>query len=229
MKKLLSIFLTLLTLTSFGTESLQEGAYIGKLNNVDKVTLILQAVPGRESSFFGLLMKDEITEGKAQISIYLIDVSKAQTYTMIPLEVTHDGEIGIKNDHPSLVLQIVVDKMKITSAQSSNKRGFNGHMTFSLKRPSRKWEWTTVVEGDYGDALSISRFDPIEAEATAVFATQSLNGHFIVREKFPLMYTVHANVISNSGAEAKQIPRAIGVFLTRRAFGRKFFFFSHQS
>lgn len=37
---------------------LKEGAYLGAHNGEDKVNLLLKPAPGREGSFFAVLMKD---------------------------------------------------------------------------------------------------------------------------------------------------------------------------
>lgn len=223
MKKFM-LLIMLLGMSLSAWASLGEGTFIGTHNDSGEVTLILEEVPGREGSFFGLINK-----GDDKMAIYLIDTLKSQTYTMTPLEVTSDGEIGIKNDDPSLVLQLIGDEMKITSSNSSNTRGFTGFLTFPTKKESGKkvWRWVNVIEGDYGDgwssdstSLSLSSFDSVEGEAMAIFTTDKISGNFVIREKFPKMYTVNSNSVTSTGIQVKQAPKAIGIFLhSKTIFG----------
>lgn len=204
---------------------LKEGGYLGAHNGDDKVNLLLKSAPGREGSFFAVLMKDA-----KKISLYLVDEINANSYAMTPLEVTKDGEIGVVNDDPSLVISSAknnkgVDVFKIMSANSSNNNGFTGFFEFAGK--ASKVTWLNIEGGEYkseesGNALQISQVDPKEREATAVFLTKEINGTFTLREKFPSMYLINQNSVLATGTKKNQIPSAIGVFLEKKGgFGSK--------
>lgn len=204
---------------------LKEGGYLGKQNSEEKVNLLLKSAPGREGSFFAVLMKDA-----KKISLYLVDEINANSYSMTPLEVTKDGEIGVVNDDPSLVISSAKgekgqDVFKIMSANSSNNAGFTGFFEFEGK--VSKINWLQIDDGQYktddaGNALQISQVDPKEREATAVFLTKEINGTFTLREKFPAMYLINQNSVLATGTKKNQIPSAIGIFLKKKgAFGSK--------
>ncbi len=204
---------------------LKEGGYLGKQNGEEKVNLLLKPAPGREGSYFAVLMKDA-----KKISLYLVDEINANSYSMTPLEVTKDGEIGVVNDDPSLVVSSArgengQDVFKIMSANSSNNAGFTGFFEFEGK--SSKTKWLQIDDGQYktdeaANALQISQIDSSEREATAVFLTAEINGTFTLREKFPAMYLINQNSVLATGTKKNQIPSAIGIFLEKRgAFGSK--------
>lgn len=200
---------------------LKEGGFLGKHNGADKVNLLLKPAPGREGSFFAVLMKDS-----KKISLYLVDEINSSSYAMTPLEVTSDGEIGIVNDDPSLVISSAKgskgqDVFKIMSANSSNNSGFTGFFEFGGK--SSQVKWLSINDGqfkteDVSNALQISQIDQAEKEATAVFLTKAINGTFTLREKFPAMYLINQNSVLATGAQKNQIPSAIGIFLEKKGF-----------
>ncbi len=211
MKKQIGLFLALLILSSVGAADLKEGAFTGKFSDSKEITMVLKEVPGRKGSFFGLFIKDK------KVGIYLLDSLQEATYTMTPLQAIGDGEIGIQNDDPSLVLQIISNEIKITSSQSGNQIGFKEYMIFSLKKYSDKWQWSTAVEGHYGKALSIGRFNALESESLAVFTSTKLNGSFALKEKLSKIYTLNPD--TRLGAQETKGPRAIGVFLKEKSRG----------
>lgn len=204
---------------------LAAGGYLGSHNGEDKVNLLLKPAPGREGSFFAVLMKDA-----KKISLYLVDEINSNSYSMTPLEVTRDGEIGVINDDPSLVISSAkINKgqniFKIMSANSSNSTGFTGFFAFEGK--ASKVTWLSVDDGQYKtddapNSLQISQIDQKEKEATAVFLTKELSGTFTMREKFPAMYLINQNSVLATGTKKNQIPSAIAVFLEKRGlFGGK--------
>ena len=225
--KTMTIFLglTIFCGQAFGAAFLKEGSYLGSHNGQDKVNLLVKPAQGREGSFFAVLMKDE-----KKISLYLVDEINSNSYAMTPLEVTRDGEIGVVNDDPSLVISAAknnkgADIFKIMSANSSNNNGFTGFFEFAGK--ASKVTWLEIEGGEYktsesSNALQISQVDQKEREATAVFLTREINGTFTLREKFPSMYLINQNSVLSTGTKKSQIPKAIGVFLEKRGgFGGK--------
>lgn len=216
---------TVLSSNTFAAGFLKDGTYLGSHNGEDKVNLLIKPAPGRDGSFFAVLMKDA-----KKISLYLVDEINSNSYSMTPLEVTRDGEIGVVNDDPSLVISSAknnkgADVFKIMSANSSNNAGFTGFFEFAGK-PS-KIAWLEIDGGEYktdevANALQISQVDPKEREATAVFLTKDINGTFTLREKFPSMYLINQNSVLATGTKKNQIPSAIAVFLEKKgSFGSK--------
>lgn len=202
---------------------LHEGSYEGLQNGKDEALLLLKAAPGRQGSLLGLLIKDE-----KRVSLYLIDEINQNSYAMTPLEVTQDGELGMVNDDPSLVITSSKDKngkdlFKIMSANSSNQAGFGGYLEFNGKSSSTTW--LDFAEGTYSNndnknALTISAIDTYEREATAVFLTRQLSGTFTVREKFPSMYLLNKNSVLATGVNKDQTPSAILIFIKTKNFFR---------
>lgn len=214
----IALAFTLMSTSAFSAGFLKSGSYLGSHNGEEKVNLLVKAAPGREGSFFAILMKDA-----KKMSLYLVDEINSNSYSMTPLEVTSDGEIGVVNDDPSLVISSAknnkgVDVFKIMSANSSNNVGFTGYFEFSGK--TSKMAWLAIDGGEYktseaSNALQISQVDQKEREATAVFLTKEINGTFTLREKFPSMYLINQNSVLATGTKKNQIPSAIGVFLQR--------------
>ncbi len=218
-KMSLVLAFTLLSSNAFAAGFLKAGGYLGSHNGEEKVNLLVKPAPGRDGSFFAVLMKDE-----KKISLYLVDEINSNSYAMTPLEVTKDGEIGVINDDPSLVISSAKnDKnqsvFKIMSANSTNNVGFTGFFEFAGK--ASKVTWLDIDDGLYEtseakNALQISEVDSKEREATAVFLTKELSGTFSLREKFPSMYLINQNSVLATGVKKSQIPSAIGVFLEKQ-------------
>jgi hypothetical protein len=224
-KLAITLAFTLLSTSAFSAGFLKAGSYLGSHNGDEKVNLLLKPAPGREGSYFAVLMKTE-----QKISLYMVDEINSNSYSMTPLEVTKDGEIGVVNDDPSLVIASAKnnkgqDVFKIMSANSTNNVGFTGFFEFAGK--SSKFSWLEIDGGEYktseaSNALQISLVDPKEREATAVFLTKEISGTFTLREKFPSMYLINQNSVLATGTKKNQIPSAIGVFLEKTGgFGGK--------
>lgn len=199
---------------------LSEGGYSGKQNDSEKVDLLLKKANGREGSFFAVLLKRD----NSKVSLYMVDKLNDQSYTMTPLEVTADGEIGIVNDDPSLVISSTLKEnnkaaFRISSANSANNQGFNGFLEFSGKASKTSWLNANVGEYDTENvekALQISQFDPNEREAAAVFLTKDISGNFTIREKFPSMHLLNQNRVLSTGTQKNQNPNSIGIFIERK-------------
>jgi hypothetical protein len=216
--------LSLMSMNSFAG-LLREGGFEGTSSSKGCVNILLKKAPGREGSFFAVLMKNE-----KKISLYMVDEINASSYSMTPLEVTTDGEIGVINDNPSLVISSAknskgADIFKIMSSNSGNDVGFTGYMEFDGKKSD--FNWVQMDSGEFkkdtfSNDLQISQVDITEREATAVFLTKTINGTFTLREKFPGMYLINQNSVLATGVKKSQIPRAIGIFLESKGiFGGK--------
>ncbi len=207
--------------------SLQEGTYKGShYDSLKKgkaaVYLMLKPVSGREGSFLAVLMKSK--KRKKQVSFYVMDLASKFSYSLTPLDVTTDGQIGIINDDPSLVLSMSTGEknkysIKITSSNSGNTKGFSGYMVFEER--SDNYQWIANGAGNYNyagrkNALQISSWDILEGEADAIFTTASLNGSFKISESFPQMYLINANKVLATGSKVDSIPRKIGFFIKEK-------------
>lgn len=215
LKKLTFVSMLALSLSSFAG-GLKEGSFLGYQNGSNKVHLLLQNAPGRDGSFLALLMKTE-----KQMSLYLVDEINSNSYSMTPLEVTKDGEIGIVNDDPSLIISMANNSngeivFKIMSANSTNKIGFNGYLEFNGKKS--RYSWKPLIGGEYeidgnSRALQISNLDEYEREATSVFMTRSYSGNFKIKEKFPKMFLINQESTFATGTKTNATPSGIGVFI----------------
>lgn len=220
MRHLFFTFLITLS-TNLFAGFLSEGGLKGTHNEKEEVNLLLKKVEGREGSFVGVLIKDT-----KRVSLYMIDEISNSSYSMTPLEVTKDGEIGMINDDPTLVLSTTENKrgqkiVRIMSANSSNNAGFSGYFDFDDKKS--KYSWQSVQSGLFQtdkekSALTISGVDPVERDATALFMTKNLSGTFTIREKFPAMFLINKNSVLATGVNKAKAPSAIMIFLNRKGF-----------
>ena len=168
MKSLL-IFAVSLTCLNAQAKFLKEGSYLGTYMGEEKVHFMTRHAQNRDGSFFAVLTKDE-----KKLSLYLVDLTSDNSYIMTPLEITQNGEIGIKNDDPSLRIVENSNGFSIMSANSSNTKGFLGNLIFKDK--SSPIKWIDVKSGEYAlgkndKALSISQFDLEDRSANAIFLT----------------------------------------------------------
>ena len=229
MKKLFLCWILVHNALSFGIESLSPGSYEGKSAKGD-IQIFLKVAPGRAGSFFAVLVRGQDS------FIYVVDSVDSSTYAMTPLEVTHDGHIGIVNDDPSLVVQAFPGKkdstlFRITSANSTNKIGYEGNIEFS-SNDKKEEEWAKLDAGVFSTSKSktkkstttnnlsgnmqISEIDLAENEATVSFSTSTLNGTFRLREKFPGMYALNAQSMLATGQNLSSFPTAIGIFIEEK-------------
>lgn len=230
-KMLIFLSLSILSTNAFAG-FLKTGGYLGSKDGRDEANLLLKSAPGREGSFFAVLSSTSTNSKSVKslsISLYLVDEINSTSYSMTPLEVTKDGEIGVVNDDPSLVISSArnnqgKDVFKIMSANSSNKAGFTGFFEFG--GAASKISWLSIDDGQYqtakdANAVQISQIDKKEREATAVFLTSELSGTFTLREKFPSMYLINQNSVLATGVKKNQIPSAIGIFLQKSTWSGK--------
>lgn len=218
--KTLLVFTCLLAQNAFGN-FLKEGSHLGTQNGEECIHLLLKSAPGRAGSFFGMLINND-----DKISLYLIDVINQTSYAMTPLEITQDGQIGIVNDDPSLVISSSQNSkgeqiFRITNANSSNQAGHNGFFEFEGKQS--EVSWTEIKSGEYknsekSNALQISQIDVNEKEAQASFLSTDMSGNYVIREKFPQMYLINKNTVLSTGASVSDRPTAIAVFIKKKAF-----------
>lgn len=227
-KMLIFLSLSILSTNAFAG-FLKAGGYLGSKDGKDEANLLLKSAPGREGSFFAVLSSTIANPKSVKVSLYLVDEINSTSYSMTPLEVTKDGEIGVVNDDPSLVISSArnnqgKDVFKIMSANSSNKAGFTGFFEFG--GAASKISWLSIDDGQYqtskdANAVQISQIDKKEREATAVFLTSDLSGTFTLREKFPSMYLINQNSVLATGVKKNQIPSAIGIFLQKSTWSGK--------
>lgn len=195
---------------------LVEGSFKGVHNGKHEVHMMTKAVPGREGSYFALLVKPN-----QRMSLYLIDQEQFNSYVMTPLEVTTDGIIGIRNEDPSLALKIIRNKhgqnvLEVTSANSGNNSGVNGNFIFYGEGSSCQWQ--EYQSGEYAlrsgnEVIRLSGIDPQERKGDATFYTSgSTGGHNIVLENQKAMFLFHPVRYMATGREQAKYPRSVGIF-----------------
>ena len=199
-------------------DGLTAGSYLGKDQQNAWVHLLLRDMPQTQGSFFALLVRQT---PNYKMSLYRVDKLLLGTFVMTPLIVT-DGEIGILNDNPSLVLTISKDDwgnhiFKLKSSKSGNTVGFQGPLIFNGE-VSRS-EWVDVDEGNYHQniqrkyTLDISNFDHQEKQATVdITNNESQSGNYLMEEIVTGMYLLKQNAFLNTGMHTQKNPSSIGVF-----------------
>lgn len=198
---------------------LQEGAYRGFTNDNEKMDLLVQPMGGREGSYLALLLKN----GRyfTDANLYVIDPYQGSRFVMTPVVVTEDGEIGMRNNNPSLVLDVVSSEggrasFMIRSAGSSNPNGFQGTVDFTHRKKSNI-QWLPYREGTYQifrvrNAATLYVLPEGERQTNASINLDG-GGDFLIREKLPRIFVLHRNSIVASGERLAEAPSAIGVFL----------------
>lgn len=230
MKKLLVVFLHLVALSSYGWD-FSEGAYEAKIDSKNDAFLMLKKISGRSGSFMATLMqahKDDITG----IAIYVMDEMKGGSYSLTPISLVDNGELGLDDDNPSLVVikDRDVNKFKVTSSQSGNVLGFSGSVSFEEGRTAR-YEWHLSRGGDYNfsgkeeDASVVSvAVSTNDIENDAVFSSEYINGIFKIRQKLDYVYALNSNKLMSTGYERETVPALMAIFVQenrKKGFSKK--------
>jgi hypothetical protein len=200
-------------------EALEEGNYLGVDNTNAYVHLMLREMRGTKGSFFALLVRSGQNNNK--MSLYRVDKLQLGTYVLTPLVVTPDGEIGILNDNPSLVLTVSKNNwgraiFQVMNSKSNNHLGFQGPLTFD-GRVSRS-DWVNVQEGNYRQgnsrqySVNISNFDPVERNTSVVFTNNNDQGIFLLEEIISGMYLLKENAFLKTGMQTRKNPSSIAIF-----------------
>lgn len=204
------------------TAAIPTGSYQGLSDQGAKTHLLVKPLVGRVGSYFGLLIWSN-GAGRA----YVIDpITVGSSYAMTPLQITADGETGIVDENPSLVLNLDGSRINgwpgftISDAKSGNQVGFQGSSVFKAGDLS-SYIWTEITRGSYqgikrnsNENITLSSMDA-NHQATAFFTgdRRELNGNFFVREKAPGVFTLHENTVTSTGPEMKEMPSKIMVFV----------------
>lgn len=225
--------LSAMTAVAYGSEldslPMEAGSYLGKANKQYKVGLMVRPIPGRESSFMAVLYKED-KEAKA----YMVDpLIVGVSYSMTPLEVTEDGELGHTNDQPSLVLSIRGDSKKddpkftISNSLGGNVQGFQGSIEFNGRDFGMQWE-ENILSGRY--RLNARKFknaatigiasheygDPSQMAIMEFTIANRKANTTEVREKAPGLYLVRDIRVTNEGMTVSSMPYRIGFFTDPR-------------
>lgn len=206
------------------TQLIPTGSYEGQSDRGDATHLLIKPLAGRSESYLGLLI------GRVQGRVYVIDpITVGSSYAMTPLQITEDGETGVVDENPSLVLNLdgLHDNgwpgFTVSDAKSGNTLGFQGSIAFTAGSLSRLvWEEFTPAlyrTGLFsGPTLTLSALDG-NHQATAFFSggRGELNGSFFVREKAPGVFTLHDDAVKSTGPEVKEVPSKALVFVSGRA------------
>ncbi len=198
-----------------------EGGYTGKLNRSGNVQLMTRRIPGRAGSFMAVLFKK-----KDEACAYIVDPTETPTdYTMTPLMVTPDGEIGFNNDNPSLMLSIsnlgnVSDpEFTLTNANGGNSSCIQGSAVFKGKDSRFHWD-QAIVPGPYsaGGMRNVGSFttnvimpgDSSQEGTAKLMRPFKRPGNYAVREKAPGLFTLKITGYTAIGATEEVQPTYIG-------------------
>lgn len=225
-KILAGLSLTLIAAT-FASEAkavgmpFNEGGYVGRLNRRKTVQLMTRRIPGRDGSFMAILFKK-----KNEACAYIVDPTEKPTdYTMTPLRVTPDGEVGFNNDNPSLMLSIsnlgntVNPEFILTNANGGNSSCIQGSAVF--KGSDSRFHWDeAITSGAYsaGGMRKVGMFASIpilpgdsSQEGTATLVRPFKRpGNYAVREKAPGLFTLKVSGYTGVGATEEMQPTYIG-------------------
>lgn len=211
-------------------EGLREGTYEGTYIDGDQtksVYLMLKPVDGRDGSFYGVL-----TDASRYMFLYLVDPRDGQ-YVFTPFVALDNGLIGMINDDPSHVLNMVKgvnakkDTLSLVSSNSGNKIGFNARMTF-CNCLTKKYEWMSLTSGRYYLSqkdqrgkekrnndffVTVSNWDDETGTADASYTSNDVNGLYRVIRTSPYMYSLYANSVLATGTEVDVSNQRWGIFV----------------
>jgi len=199
------------------------GTHVGHVQNSrERAYLLLRngAEVGRQSSYLGVLM----LENPTRIIPYLIDpVLEDNTYGMIPISITEDGEIGITNPDPSLMFNVAPQgksfSFQVVNANSGNLAGFQGSALFD--GTTKGLALVDLVEGIYrvesgNGEMTVSHLNK-EGEALVSMSITTpagnLSGNFVLRRKLPGIYALNAMSMTSRGVKTEKHPRRSVVFI----------------
>jgi hypothetical protein len=200
------------------------GGHKGWINGTKtRVHLLMHPLDadGRTGSFLAALFQEDLTKAM----VYLVDpVLDAGVYYMHPISVTNDGQVtGIDNPDPALVLTITArdndgsPQFSITSANSSNKTGFQENMVFLADHNSdlswiemRGGRYKSDAKGYYVDMPELSSSFSSQATVT-VNLPQPLQGSFLFRQKLTDLYTFQRISALSTGLEKEVQPQKVAI------------------
>lgn len=185
---------------------LQQGSYSGSDAKRGKFSLHLQAYPGREGSFLGLL-----TNGKAA-RLYLLDQFSTGKYGMVSLRASDNYVIGASSTTPILALTVAADSFVITPNHTAVDVNFN--TSIRMKLSSKKaLQWTELRPGNYAmKKMSISALDS-NNEATVASRIQGFSGDYVLRESRPKLYVLLESQLNSTGVKLSKNVKHIVFFL----------------
>ncbi|OFZ56342.1 MAG: hypothetical protein A2428_07700 [Bdellovibrionales bacterium RIFOXYC1_FULL_54_43] len=191
------------------------GSHVGVLNRDKEIHLLVRTIPERKGSFLGLmLMKDRAAQF---YRIDPLDSSLSQSYAMNPIEVGRDGELGVLNIEPSLVLSLgrICPRtgrpdFTINDAGSRNSAGFQGSIVFKAGHNS-DLSWSDYVPGEFKGNHDRLRLSALTDHEATLFSEQA--GSFVIREKMTGIYSIKKLSVTSAGALLETRPYRIGAFI----------------
>lgn len=207
--------LMLLSASAFA-QTLRPGVYEGS----DDTRLFLQAMPGREGSFLGLIVKN----GNTAVP-YLVDEFAAARYGLIPLY-NQRNLIGATNYTPSLTASVVLDgrSTRINVAPNpGNNIGFNQSMSFRSTTEASPWlqsrpgiyEYREAAQGQRRTQKYSASLSPQDGnrESQLTINGGSMAGSYVLREVRPGMHLAFKSTLSTTGVEVVEESQWVVVFL----------------
>lgn len=206
----LILCLALLQTAAFA-QSLRPGVYKGTKSDV---RMFLQAMPGRDGSFLGLIVKN----GDNAVP-YLVDEFATARYGFIPLY-NQKNLIGASNYTPSLTASLVSSRkgLQINVAPNpGNNIGFSEAMSF--KSTSESSPWLSSRPGVYSYSESRKKYSATlspqdgNRESQLTINGGSMAGSYVLREVRPGMHLAFKSTLSTTGVEVVEESRWVVVFL----------------
>ncbi len=212
----------LLIQTAAFAQSLRPGVYRGVNDNV---RLFLQAMPGREGSFLGLIVRN----GQTAVP-YLVDEFATSRYGFIPLY-NQKNLIGATNYTPSLTASLALDGRETrlnVAPNPGNNIGFTESMAFRATTEASPWLATRPGIYEYSETASGQRraskhsatlnSQDSNRESQLTINGGSMAGSYILREVRPGMHLAFKSTLSTTGVEVVEESQWVVVFL-RGCFG----------
>jgi hypothetical protein len=183
-----------------------------------RVSMSVRKLQDREGSYLALIMRK--TKKVAVYTIDPIDGTARTRFSMVPLKITNTGDVVWSSFDPSLVLQVGADQKTLTidSANSANKSGFSGFMTFKADN-SPRFEWLDGAAGKYKvtrkQYMTVSPI--VDGEAMAMSTIPAYSGSMMFRERLSGVFTVQPISQLSSGSIVSNDIKFYGVFVKNYA------------
>ncbi len=206
MKSLIAFFMLTLTLAAHAV-NLQEGSYSGKDAKKVGYSLHVQAYPGRDGSFIGLLSGGPIAR------LYLLDQFSTGKYGMVSLRALDNYVIGASGTTPIMALTVTADSIVITPNHSQIDIAFNTSIT--MKQSSKKTlAWTDLIPGNYASKKMVISAVDSNNEATMASRVTDFSGDFVLRETRPKLYVMLDSQLNPTGVKLSKEVKNIAYFIS---------------
>ena len=206
MKSLIAFVMLTLTLAAHAV-NLQEGSYSGKDAKNVGYSLHVQAYPGRDGSFIGLLSNGPSAR------LYLLDQFSTGKYGMVSMRALDNYVIGASSTTPIMALTLTADSIVITPNHAQVDINFNTSVT--MKQSSKKnLAWTDLIPGNYGSKKMVVSAVDTNNEATVASRVTNFSGDFVLRETRPKLYVMLESQLNPTGVKLSKEVKNIVYFIS---------------